>query len=559
MARQLTTLPIDCLYEISEYLEKDIPTIHSCLLANHLLCEIFVRILWRDINNIVDNIYHTSKSSSVRLSFFNTLIACLPNESKEHLYKNEIFIPTPSLKSPFFNYATFCKVLSIPGIKSIVYDSLKILSIQYSLHVPLNYLVINEIVKMFVNQASLKVFTYYNQVNNFNNLSFPCFPGMRNLSKLYCDSNLPSDFCYQLSQTCHNIQSISILFNDNNNASNELKKLIFLQNNLKSLTLRVCNYTGWVNIIPTLTKHSNIMNILTRLHLYCNSDYVDIPFSFIELFKNLQEVIFSFFSSDFRPYINVRDFEKLQYVNFPKLQILKIPYQCPKPEYLMKFLEINGKKLNKLYISEGISKPILKSDLNNDLNLSIANFCLNLKKLIIRINDDEIDMLKSIFISCQYLKFIKILCEAKCMSETILEIVANYSPKDFCELTLYNSKLDFIHPKNLESFFISWKNRKSVKLLIMISNEAIDEYYEVYNNEYYKNIVYDIINNCKHEKNDGDYENYENEYIDYKNYEDCCDFIYHQNMEIIEKYENLGIIRFKSKVVYIKEEEIEFE
>ncbi|CAB4418255.1 unnamed protein product [Rhizophagus irregularis] len=93
----------------------------------------------------------------------------------------------------------------------------------------------------------------------------------------------------------------------------------------------------------------------------------------------------------------------------------------------------------------------------------------------------------------------------------------------------------------------------------MISNEAIDEYYEVYNNEYYKNIVYDIINNCKHEKNDGDYENYENEYIDYKNYEDCCDFIYHQNMEIIEKYENLGIIRFKSKVVYIKEEEIEFE
>ncbi|PKC63143.1 hypothetical protein RhiirA1_464139 [Rhizophagus irregularis] len=210
MARQLTTLPIDCLYEISEYLEKDIPTIHSCLLANHLLCEIFVRILWRDINNIVDNIYHTSKSSSVRLSFFNTLIACLPNESKEHLYKNEIFIPTTSLKSPFFNYATFCKVLSIPGIKSIVYDSLKLLSIQYSLHVPLNYLVINEIVKMFVNQSSLKVFTYYNQVNNFNNLSFPCFPGMRNLSKLYCDSNLPSDFCHQLSQTCHNIQSISI-------------------------------------------------------------------------------------------------------------------------------------------------------------------------------------------------------------------------------------------------------------------------------------------------------------------------------------------------------------
>ena len=40
-------------------------------------------------------------------------------------------------------------------------------------------------------------------------------------------------------------------------------------------------------------------------------------------------------------------FKELQYVTFPKL---KFPKQCPKPEYLMKFLEINGKNLKEFYI-----------------------------------------------------------------------------------------------------------------------------------------------------------------------------------------------------------------
>jgi hypothetical protein len=43
MACQLTTLPIDCLYEILEYFEKDVTTLHSCLLVNCFLCGISVR------------------------------------------------------------------------------------------------------------------------------------------------------------------------------------------------------------------------------------------------------------------------------------------------------------------------------------------------------------------------------------------------------------------------------------------------------------------------------------------------------------------------------------
>src|SRR6266496_5407699 len=91
----MAQLPADCLNEIFEYLEEDEVTLYSCLLVNHLWCEVSVRIFWRNIRN------------------YNTLIDCLPNESKEILYKNGIIIPTSTSKSPMFKYGSFCKVLSI--------------------------------------------------------------------------------------------------------------------------------------------------------------------------------------------------------------------------------------------------------------------------------------------------------------------------------------------------------------------------------------------------------------------------------------------------------------
>ena len=41
---------------------------------------------------------------------------------------------------------------------------------------------------------------------------------------------------------------------------------------------------------------------------------------------------------------------------------------------------------------------------NNASNLSIAKFCPNLKKLFTRFNNDELDVLKTILDSCQYLE-----------------------------------------------------------------------------------------------------------------------------------------------------------
>src|SRR5438045_108262 len=132
----------DCLNIIFENLEKDKATLRSCLLVNRLWCEVSVRILWR-------NVWTASRQLDTKASLIlRVSIACLPNESKELLYKNKIFILTPTSRSPLFNYVTFCKALSIFEVRRAVHDELRYrLSIT---SLSQNDLVSGEIIKMFM-------------------------------------------------------------------------------------------------------------------------------------------------------------------------------------------------------------------------------------------------------------------------------------------------------------------------------------------------------------------------------------------------------------------------
>jgi hypothetical protein len=265
--------------------------------------------------------------------------------------------------------------------------------------------------------------------------------------------------------------------------------LISLQNNLKNLSLSDFQSGSWNYIIPILTKHSHKM---TKLRLY--SDRNDLPYSFISLCTNLQEIIFSID-------VGIKDdnFEKLQYVNFSKLQTLKIYRIRSKPNYTKKFLENNGKNLKKLYIINEIT--------SNTINLPIANFCPNLKSLHAIYSRDEVNTLKTTFINCKYLESIKIVCGLMYLKEKeVFETVANYSPDNFGELKMIIVSNPNVSSEDLESFFINWKNRKSKKLLkLTIIKLKIDQ-----------------IDPSTCESLD------ENK----------------ENMKIIEKYENLGIIKF---------------
>ena len=107
----------------------------------------------------------------------------------------------------------------------------------------------------------------------------------------------------------------------------------------------------------------------------------------------------------------------------------------------------------------------------------------------------SLNIFKTVLISCQYLKSIKILHDDLTESE-IYETIAKYSSDDFCELKTFGSSISL---ESLESFFISWKNRIPKKLLKLI-------------------------------------------FINYNNRNE-------EKMKIIEKYENLGIIKFGTQSI----------
>src|SRR5687767_5307837 len=143
-------LPTDCLNEIFEHLEEYPTYLRSCLLVNRFWCKIAVRILWKNILNFPNSMYSKPASSSS----LNTLVACLPNESKNLLYENGISILTSTPKSPLFNYISFIKALSFSNIKHVVKVTL---NNQPSKN---KYLVIQELLKAFMNQiSSLKSLT----------------------------------------------------------------------------------------------------------------------------------------------------------------------------------------------------------------------------------------------------------------------------------------------------------------------------------------------------------------------------------------------------------------
>ncbi|EXX76305.1 hypothetical protein RirG_034430 [Rhizophagus irregularis DAOM 197198w] len=403
-------LDADSLNEIFEYLEDDKETLRSCLLVNRFWGEISVRILWKIIRN------------------YETIIACLPNESREVLYKNGINILTT--KFPIYNYITYIKNLSIYTIDEIIKNILK------------NYQTVTP--------------------QNIPNITFILYPGaincLKDLTELSCRSDIYPEFFYQLSQICHNIQHLDITFKEV--ISNGLSDLISVQKNLKYLDImQYYECRDLTNIIPSLKK---LPNTLIKFELY---GYI-IPLSFITKFTNLQELVL-LYSCDFDESNDpFEDFNELQHVTFSQLQILRFEDASPKTDLLIKFLENNGKFLKEFHV---------ESD-NYLLNLAIAKYCFNLKIfsiLILSYENYELESLKEIFNNCQNLESIKVKCEGEYEKE-LLDVISEYSPNNFSELGLYYSydAKSKLLPDTFETFFVNWKNRTSLKSISLI----IDSY-----------------------------------------------------------------------------------
>jgi hypothetical protein len=445
----MSQLPIDCLNEIFEYLENDKVSLHSCLLVNRLWCEVSVGILWRNSWN-----YSTSN--------INTLISCLSKESKEILINNEIIISTSTSKPPIFNYTAFCKVLSIDYVyyKIEMFLKNKLFISPKNLNNNANVL-LEELFKSYMSQiTSLKELHISEDLNVILTSYSGAKECLRNLSELHCSSNISPNIFYQLSQICHNITTLNIMFKKY--TSNGLTDLISIQKNLKYLGItQIYDCYDLSYIIPSLTEILSD-NTLIKLCIDANT-----PLLFISNFKNLQELEFSTDINDC-----FEEFDKLQYINFPHLRILKIPYPC---EFIIKLLENNGRYLEEIYISDSDGFN------DNSLNLSIAKFCPNIRKLSTGFKHNELKTLELVLKSCQYLKSIKLWCGGLYLSEKeALEMVIKYSHNNISEIILYHlfDVQSRLLPEELESFLIDWNNRipqKSLSFIIVnIDDKSLD-------------------------------------------------------------------------------------
>jgi hypothetical protein len=273
-----------------------------------------------------------------------------------------------------------------------------ILEIQLSLSIRETfYIVQEEIHKMLINQISSLKKLYIENSQNCSEIAN--YPGsehsLKNLSELYCSSNIGYNIFYRLSQICYNLLLLNIEIS-HNSISKELKNLIIAQKNLKYLYVK--NSTE--NLISLFTKLPNALTKLIIIEGY------HIPLLPITRLTNLQmlklviEIGLSF-----------KNFEELQYTNFPQLEILDIPIYGSSSNYelLTNFIEINGNNLKECYIgNHGTLYSGESGDCDNSLNLAIAKSCPNLRNLSVGFKYNESETLKIIFKSCQYLESIEI-------------------------------------------------------------------------------------------------------------------------------------------------------
>ncbi len=93
---------------------------------------------------------------------------------------------------------------------------------------------------------------------------------------------------------------------------------------------------------------------------------------------------------------------------------------------------------------------------------------------------DEVKTLKVILNNCQQLESIKVWCSHDYLNENeLLEVITKYSPKKFYKIKIFWMNSRFVRSefflKELEPVFISWANRKPQKSLSLIIIDPLDE------------------------------------------------------------------------------------
>ncbi|CAB4383791.1 unnamed protein product [Rhizophagus irregularis] len=161
--------------------------------------------------------------------------------------------------------------------------------------------------------------------------------------------------------------------------------------------------------------------------------------------------------------VEQRLFEKqLEMASFPNLQVLELT--SISLSIATKIIENTNGNLWKVKIES--------SDFNNTIIYirAIINYCPNIEYVSLFINNQNLDELKRLLISCQRLEGIELLIKmaenVRFMSEKFFYILVSLAPT-----SLYKIQIDLriFSLKTLDLFFINWRGRKFLHLYPLIT------------------------------------------------------------------------------------------
>ncbi|CAB4397767.1 unnamed protein product [Rhizophagus irregularis] len=420
----MSQLNEDCFYEIFKNLDSN--SLYSCLLVSRLWCSISVRLLWRN-----------------RLDY-KTLLSCLPNESMDILRANNILVPT--LITPFINYASFCKKFLLDeffhsGIKKIFNNELNDEKLR---------IVSNEILKLLVNQASLKeLYVYDIRYSSYLDSLVRVNTFLQDLEEFYCHSGLPSYFYNQLS--CRKIRVLDVILDVS--TSDSLADFISAQKNLEKLNVWQFEKLENENRIFSSIPHSIINLTISGIN-------IDNLYSLLNNFNELKKLNLSLMSES--------NYNKFDDLNLSKLEVLIFSNDVIQPtnNTLIRFLDTHGTNI-KIF-------SIKNSD--NLLNNYIARSCQNIKEIYTGLDSHtNLEIFEMFIKELQYLESIKINISGNSNEKEIFEIIKDCSQENFykIELKYLDNAISTLLPADLSTFILGWKERKSHKLSIIFDNTTL--------------------------------------------------------------------------------------
>jgi hypothetical protein len=411
---------LDCLTLIINILQDDKKSLYSCLLVNKKWFSIAVPILWKKHSWCIE-----LKIGSER-KLYNVLLSFLPSSSKKLLTDNLIKLPSKILRSPYFNYISFCKFPESHNVSRMV---------NMVLREPYNYdkrnLLEQEIYKLFVSKCNdIKCLTWYTS----QPITF--FPGASTcFSKLYelrIDIDVVnSDALYGMAHICKNLNTLHL--RGISDCSPGLIYLIDAQRNLEEICFYIKgDEKARKELSKALVKNKNTIN-----SLYLSSIKNVTPSSLTSL-VNLKKLIICNCDND-NYEIGIKEFQEYFAISeFPNLRCLHINYfSCFKELSLL----IGKTKGDILEIYVETSDEAAKN--TGMLIKAIADNCPKINYLSTYIEPNEFVHVKSLLKNCKHLRTIrldslKFFMDANYnnIGDELLDILVEFSPKSLDNIAI---------------------------------------------------------------------------------------------------------------------------